>query len=204
MISSVWDQNTLHYAGCALGSFEHGRFDPSNWARLSFGSSYYAPSVFHDVDNRPCLMFWMRGVEDVQEQWAGCLSVPFVIGGDDHCLALTWHPDLLQHLGTAEQSTSAELDCPALVTWSPSGDARLLLGSASLRAEPGRLLLERPGVEEEALPYSGGAVDVLVDGPTIEILASGLVLGGAVEPIGLVSSTAGRITVRRLHERKDT
>ena len=52
MVSSVWDDDVLHYAGYAVGSYADGRFTATHWGRLTYGDSYYAPSLFRDADGR--------------------------------------------------------------------------------------------------------------------------------------------------------
>ncbi|WP_201788494.1 glycoside hydrolase family 32 protein [Rathayibacter sp. VKM Ac-2630] len=50
LISSVWDDDVLHYAAYGIGDYADGRFEARDWGRLSFGDSYYAPSFFRDED----------------------------------------------------------------------------------------------------------------------------------------------------------
>ena len=80
MLASVWEADVLHHVGYGLGAtFDRGRFAATDWGRLGFGDSYYAPSYFRDREGRPCLIFWMRGVADAEAGWSGCLSMPYVL-----------------------------------------------------------------------------------------------------------------------------
>lgn len=189
MVSSVWDDDVLHYAGYAIGgseSYADGRLTPEDWGRLSFGSSYYAPSFFRDREGRPCLMFWMRGVTDSEQGWASCLSVPHVLVVDAGRLVAAPHPDVAAVRGAelAPGETAAAFDLEWLP--SPTGD-RLVLASSSAKtvcvsAADGMVSLERPGQETWAMPWSGAPLRVLVDGPTIEISSVDGILGGPIEP----------------------
>src|SRR5699024_9833162 len=48
MVSSVWDDDVLYYAGYAVGDYADGHFTAQSWGRLTYGPSYYAPSFFRD------------------------------------------------------------------------------------------------------------------------------------------------------------
>ena len=76
MVSSVWDDDVLHYAGYAIGTYADGTFTATRWGRLTYGDSYYAPSFYRDSAGRPCLSFWMRGVADIADGWAGAHVSP--------------------------------------------------------------------------------------------------------------------------------
>ncbi|MFC4783982.1 glycoside hydrolase family 32 protein [Nocardioides sp. MAHUQ-72] len=189
MVSSVWDDDVLHYAGYGIGdadSYRDGRFSPTDWGQLSFGGSYYAPSFFRDRDGRPCLMFWMRGVQDTDQGWASCLSVPYLLSVQDGRLVARPHPEL-----EARRSAEVAAGEPAVafdLEWTPAPDGdQLALGSGSgktarISVGDGLVALERPGLETWTMPWSGGPVRVLVDGPVLEICTTDGVLGAAIEP----------------------
>lgn len=189
MVSSVWDHDVLHYAGYGLGgpdSYRAGRFSPTGWGQLSFGGSYYAPSFFRDKDGRPCLMFWMRGVQDVQAGWASCLSVPHVLSVQDGRLVAMPHPEVdgrrRERLRPGVPAASFDL------TWDPaSADDDLLLEgpsgkTARLVVADGAVALERPGQDVWAMPWSGEQLRILVDGSVVEVSSARGILGGPVEP----------------------
>lgn len=189
MVSSVWDADVLHYAGYGIGghlSYGGGRFDPDDWGRLSYGSSYYAPSFFRDRAGRPSLMFWMRGVNSREEGWASCLSVPYVLSVQEGRLVAAPHPEVDASRGAVmspgDHATAFDLE------WAPatSGD-QLVLASAGgknarLTVAAGSLSLERPGLESWSMPWGGEPVRVIVDGPVVEISSRHGIIGGPIEP----------------------
>jgi beta-fructofuranosidase len=189
MVSSVWDDDVLHYAGYGIGdrhSYRDGRFAPIDWGRLSFGESYYAPSFFRDRDGRACLMFWMRGVTDSKEGWASCLSVPYLLSVEHGRLVLRPHPELADRRGVevVAGASAAGID----LEWMPSPDGDVLtLGSENgetvrISTCNGLVTLERPGLDTWTMPWSGGQVRVLIDGPVLEICTADGILGGSIEP----------------------
>ena len=201
MVSSIWDDDVLHYAGYAIGdagSYRDGRFTPADWGRLSFGDSYYAPSFFRDRDGRPCLMFWMRGVADAEQGWASCLSLPHVLTVRDGRLVATPHPELTT--GRASTMRAGEEAVGFDVEWSPSpaGDQLVLTSGAGktgcLTAADGAVTLERPGLDGWSMPWSGGPIRVVVDGSVVEVSSADGILGGAIDPTTGWQSPAGECT----------
>ncbi|MDO8147692.1 glycoside hydrolase family 32 protein [Isoptericola sp. b515] len=195
MVSSIWDDDVLHYAGYAIGSYADGRFEADTWGRLSFGDSYYAPSFFRDRDGRPCLMFWMRGVHDDDAGWSSCLSVPHVLSVVGERLVATPHPDLDARRGREAVDGDQVIDAE----WAPhpGGDRLVLtagdLESAAVSAADGVVRLDRPGCKTTEMPWTGGALRVVVDGPTIEISSLDGVLGGPITPLSTVLPVAGEL-----------
>ncbi|GAA1955498.1 hypothetical protein GCM10009798_13420 [Nocardioides panacihumi] len=189
MVSSVWDNDVLHYAGYAVGdrdSYGAGRFSPTEWGQLSFGGSYYAPSFFRDEDGRPCLMFWMRGVVDAGAGWASCLSVPHTLAVQGGRLVASPHPELEVRrqtpLGSGEHAAAFDL------VWNvASPDEELLLEgpsgkTARLTVSNGVVALERPGQETWTMPWSGERLRMLVDGSVVEVSSHRGILGGPIDP----------------------
>lgn len=187
MVSSVWDDDVLHYAGYALGSYATGRFDAKTWGRLTHGPSYYAPSFFRDAAGRPCLLFWMRGVEDVEAGWAGAHSVPYVLGVEGDRLVASPHPDVERY----RQAPVADGVVPGLaadVLWSPREDAPVVVSSGGetmveLRLTGGRLEA-RVGDEVWHLPCDGEEVRIILDAQVVEISCAGGMLGLVAAPAG--------------------
>lgn len=202
MVSSVWDDDVLHYVGYGIGGADthvDGRFTPTDWGQLSFGESYYAPSFFRDRDQRPCLMFWMRGVSDVDQGWASCLSVPYLLSVQNGRLVADPHPEIAGHraasLGAREPAPAFDLEwAPA-----PAGDQLVLAAdtgkTACLTVANGAVTLERPGCDNWSMPWSGEQLRVLVDGSVIEVSSVSGVLGGAIEPTTTWQSVAGECFV---------
>lgn len=196
MVSSVWNDDVLHYAGYGIGTYAEGRFEARTWGQLSFGDSYYAPSFFQDRAGRPCLIFWMRGVSDAEEGWSSALSLPYILSVVDDKLVAEPHPDVAAHRTGPADDGGPVFD----LEWAPAeqGDRAVLVGataeSAVIEAADGLLRLERPGHKSEEMPWTGGAVRVVVDGPTVEISTRDGVLGGAIEPVVELRPMAGAAT----------
>lgn len=187
MVSSVWDDDVLHYAGYALGSYATGRFDAKTFGRLTHGPSYYAPSFFRDAAGRPCLLFWMRGVEDAEAGWASAHSVPYVLGVEGDRLVASPHPDVELY----RQAPVADGVVPGLaadVLWSPREGAPLVVSSAGrtvleLRLSDGRIEA-RIGDEVWHLPWDGDDARLILDAQVVEISCAGGLLGLVAAPSG--------------------
>ena len=201
MVSSIWDDDVLHYAGYAIGgpdSYRDGRFSPTDWGQLSFGESYYAPSFFRDRDGRPSLIFWMRGVSDAQQGWASCLSIPYLLSVQEGRLVAEPHPEVAARrthtIGVSEHATAVDIE------WRPTPGDRLTFDShsgkcAQLRVEDRSIIMERPGQEPCSMPWSGGPVRVIADGPVLEVSSSDCVIGGPMQPAEAWFSPHGNCTV---------
>lgn len=187
MVSSVWDNDTLYYAGYAVGTYADGRFTAEAWGRLTYGPSYYAPSFFRDADGRPCLTFWMRGVSDLDAGWASAHSVPHVLTLEGDRLVATPHPDVEMYRTATAGGTALDLE------WSPANGDELAIADASgavatLRVTEGELTVRGAG-DEWRMPVAN-PIRVIVDAQAIEI-SSVRGLGG----LG-VSSQGAAYTVR--------
>ena len=184
MVTSVWDADVLHYAAYAIGDLENGRFSADAWGRLTYGPSYYAPSFFHDAAGRPCLMFWMRGVADLAAGWASALSVPHVLTRHGDRLVAAPHPDL-ETYRSAAAAPHAPLGSAADIAWTPAGDtARLEIGvdgrqAMSVTVRQTELTVHTDN-GEWSMPFAGGDVRVLLDGPVVELSTASGLLGVAV------------------------
>jgi beta-fructofuranosidase len=198
----VWDDDVLHYAGYAVGSYADGSFTATSWGRLTYGPSYYAPSFFRDADGRPCLLFWMRGVQDAATGWASAHSVPHVLTLDGDTLVATPHPDLARYRGTRIEG--GRLDGLAGdLAWYPAADDELRISSGSrpvatlrtradaLDVHVGEESWSVPGVE----PRRSG-IRIILDGPVLEVSTSAGIFGVAITPAGdrfVVESAEGRV-----------
>ena len=171
MVSSVWDADVLHYAGYAVGSYDDGLFQAESWGRLTFGDSYYAPSLFTDADGRPCLLFWMRGIGDPEAGWEGAHSVPYALSLDGDRLIATPHPDVAGHRRPATGSGTVS-GLAADITWSDADGGSLTIESGAAVAvtisRDGETLRVRSAGSEATAPVSGD-VRVLIDGPVLEV-----------------------------------
>ena len=195
LISSVWDADVLYYAGYGIGDYADGRFDAHDWGQISFGGSYYAPSFFRDEEGRPCLMFWMRGVSDAQAGWSSALSLPHLLDVRDGRLVVLPHPAWAAAPGRMVDLAGLTGD-PVKVTWTPgaAGDRLELAPSTTLLWDGTEVLLARAGAETWRAPHAGGSVDVVIDGPVLEAVTTGGVLGGPVAPVTSAYAAGGQAT----------
>jgi len=147
----------------------------------------YYTRLFRDTDGRPCILFWMRGVEDIGAGWAGAHSVPYVLGVDGDRLTAVPHPDLERY--RADPVADGVMSgLAADVEWSASEGATLVVTSAGqpiveLRAGAG-LLEARAGAQAWQMPFDGGDVRVVLDAQVVEISCASGVLGLTGAPAG--------------------
>jgi beta-fructofuranosidase len=187
MVSSVWDDDVLHYAGYAAGTYREGQFRADSWGRLTFGPSYYAPSFFRDADGRPCLTFWMRGIDDAESGWASAHSVPHVLAFQEEHLVAAPHPDLEKYrspaVGTGELPGHA-----GDIVWSPSPGDSLSVTSGGqhvfVLSADAHSISAKTESEAFEVPYLGGDVRIILDAQAVEISSRGGVLGFAATPEG--------------------
>lgn len=123
LVTSIWEDDVLHYVAYGVGHYADGRFEARSWGQLSYGKSYYAPSFFRDKDGKPSLIFWVRGVVSPDGQWASALSIPHTLSLVGDTLVAAPHEDLstygrpaqLQRVGEAAFETvltaGADLRC---------------------------------------------------------------------------------------------
>lgn len=169
MVSSVWDDNVLHYTGYAIGSYADGRFTAEVWGRLTYGPSYYAPSFFRDSGGRPCLTFWMRGVHDLEAGWASAHSLPHVLTIDGDTLVATPHPDVERYRRVDAHGTALD------IAWSPGVAGELVIHDATgavvaLRVSDGDVVVAGEG-EEWRMP-AADPIRIIIDAQTVEISSS--------------------------------
>jgi len=206
LVTSVWFDDVLHYAAYAVGRYADGLFLPESWGQLSYGPSYYAPSFFRDADGHPSLSFWLRGVGDRAAGWMGAHSVPHRLALDSDRLVATPHARLAAY--RAEPVPSGQVDgLVADVVWSPEDGAalRCVSGGAELfrlRLGPTGLVLHH-GRESWAMPYDGGPVRLVVDGPVVEVSARLGLLALPLDPAGRdldLTADGGELTVWPLRD----
>lgn len=200
LISSVWDADALHYAGYGIGDYDSASFRAASWGRLTYGSSYYAPSLFRDAEGRPCLLFWMRGIADETEGWASAHSIPHLLRREGDRLIATPHPDLEKYRGPAA-SPGAVLGTAADIEWRPGSEGRLEVGDDlgrvfDISLSGGTLRFTSETLAEE-MPCDGGPVRVVLDGPIVEVSTAAGLLGGILRaPQGgfVVQTSEGELT----------
>lgn len=178
LVFSVWDDDTLHYVAYALGVMSGGRFAVRVWGRLSYGPSYYAPSLFIDSSGAPALTFWIRGVEDRDAGWVGAHSLPHSLSVVGDQLVATPHADLERYrAGVVEDGPSGfRVDGPVDVSWAPEdGDALRLLADGGVAVgvtRRGEALNIVVGDQRWDVPVEG-PVRLVLDGPVLELSSAG-------------------------------
>ncbi|MDN4640025.1 glycoside hydrolase family 32 protein [Agreia sp. PsM10] len=178
MVTSVWQDDVLHYVAYAIGTFVDGRFDATAWGRLTYGDSYYAPSFFRDRDGLPCLISWMRGAIDAEVVRASALSVPHVLRLEGDTLVAAPHP-------TIAQAASAALTSIAVgEEWTASSSDSALI----IRREVDSVTCTWQGVET-IVPTGDGEVQVLVDGETVELFTGAALFGVGSASVFEIGST---------------
>lgn len=197
MLSSIWDADVLHYAAYALGSCEKGRFSANNWGRLTWGSSFYAPSLFTDSDGRESVMFWLRGVAG--DGWAGALSIPYLLTVNNGRLVASPHPDL-DARRTKELADGTVPHLAADIEWAAdAGSLDISSGSltlASFTRNGDQMVFTTPS-SEDTFPAAEN-VRIVVDGPILEVSSSAGLFATVVAPQGSslkVTATEGILKV---------
>lgn len=201
MVSSVWDDDVLHYAGYAIGSYTDGVFHPETWGRLTYGDSYYAPSLFTDADGHPCLVFWMRGIGGAEQGWASAHSVPHRLSIQGDRLVATPHPDVAARRSQTGGSSVEGL--AADILW--NGDGVLTVASGGLDVvaldRVGHSLSVRLGGDATPIPVTG-EVRLVLDGPILEVSSASGIFGARIEPEGdeltVTAAGAGPLRVHAL------
>jgi beta-fructofuranosidase len=182
MVTSVWDADVLHYVVYAVGRYQDGIFAPETWGRLSYGDSYYAPTVYRDAAGRPGMLFWLRGIADPDAGWAGAHSVPHELRleGD----VLTASPargiEPYRRPGSPERIEGWAAD----VVWNPGTRLHLVSDHAevaTIAVSDGVLTLTAGG-QPRRMPYPGGEIRLIVDGPILEVSSRGGVIATAIAP----------------------
>ena len=166
MVTSVWQDDELHYVAYAIGTFADGRFDATSWGRLTFGDSYYAPSFFRDRDGLPCLISWMRGAGDATAGRASALSVPHVLRLEGETLVAEPHP------GVALASASARTRIAVGEEWT----TQCADGVLTIRRERDSTVCTWQG-RVTVVPAGDREVEVLVDGETVEVFTGAALFG---------------------------
>lgn len=194
LITSVWDQDLLHYAAYGIGSLIDGAFVAVSWGRLTYGESYYAPSFFRDRHGRPCLSLWMRGIADEDAGWASAHSIPHALAIQDGVLRAIPHADLEQLRGPRCGTGDPEIAPWADLVWQPGADPDTLrvhsrhIDMLGLETRPGELeVTTRAGVA--AMPWSDGEIRIVLDTGIAEISTRDGMLGLPIPP------TEGPLTI---------
>ena len=175
LLISAMDGADLSRMIYAVGDEVSGEFVAASWGVLEHSGRGYATTTFRDRDGLPALIHWVReqpGV--VAEDFSGAQSVTYrmhVVGDELH---LTWHPDVVQALGSSIREFTAE---PGAVI--PLGETGRLVVS-----EGGDRLDYFVGDERWfTVPTGSGRVRFVEDVDLVELLVDG-VPGGVSGRIG--------------------
>lgn len=200
LVTSVWEDDVLHYVAYGVGSYNDGKFTARVWKQLSYGAGYYAPSFFRDKDGKPSLIFWIRGVISPDRKWASVLSIPHTLTLQDDTLVATPHEDLDIYTVPAlsairgTDSFNAVLSAGADFSWNPGEGTTIRLKAggktlATLTHANNELIINVPNnndFTDVRIPVpSGSRVRAIIDRGTLEVSARG---GIAAAPLPLLDS----------------
>jgi beta-fructofuranosidase len=195
LIVSVWDDSTTGHVAAAVGGYADGQMHVDHWSRLTYGHDagvdigHYAVTTFTDADGDPCLMGWIRQVGGEQAGWAGALSIPYRLALQDDRLLLDPHPAVRARRGVDPRRTLG-------LDWGRAG--RPPEGSLRVSTTDGTPVAElsvhhgtvevRTSTSTQSAPLGPGPVNVLVDGPVLEVCTGTALVGlplvgdGEVDP----------------------
>ncbi len=176
LVVSAWAPGAIHHAAAAVGDWVDGRFLARAWQQLTLGPGYYAPSVFRDREGRASIVFWIRDVGSPGDGWQGAISVPHLLGVQDGRVVTRPHPDATAAAHRVEVGAAAEAttDGPTLVEAAVgiASDLRVVeapYAEVRIRAAGADLVVELDGVERTRFPRDAERLQVLVDGPAVEL-----------------------------------
>ncbi|MET0526712.1 MAG: glycoside hydrolase family 32 protein [Nocardioides sp.] len=156
------------------------RFDAGPWRRLGYGS-YYAASTFLDADGRPGLVHWVREVIDTDAGWAGVTSLPHLLERDGERLVARPHPALDGVSTLLDRRGSLGGSAVTDVEWQPAADDELVPRAGLTLAVAADVLTVRSGARVATMPWRGGPLRVVVDGPVLEVFGADGVLALPVD-----------------------
>jgi beta-fructofuranosidase len=166
LVVSVWDEVPGAVA-CALGDYDGRRFTPRDWHWLATGPCY-ATTVFSDAQGRRCAFSWLQETGAADGDWAGALSVPWLLAADGDRVAVRPHPDVdTLRTGVRAQSEPRPLSSEPLVLGPLPAQADVEL-RADPAGEPLLLTLDEPSgrlLTVVADPAAGQLRLTVPDGP---------------------------------------
>jgi beta-fructofuranosidase len=184
MVTSVWDADVLHYVVYAIGDYHDGVFTPQTWGRLSYGDSYYAPTVFTGRSGRSSLLFWLRDISDPDAGWAGAHSVPHELRLDGDVLIASPASglDAYRRPATPERTKGLAVDA----VWASGSRANLVSAGSVVATIEVRDESVQLSVDERAwqMPYAGGPLRIIADGPILEVSSRAGVVAAPIRPSG--------------------
>jgi beta-fructofuranosidase len=226
LMVSVWD-DVPGGVSCAVGDYDGRRFTARSWHSLA-ADPLYATTTFVDAAGRRCAMSWLQEAGPAEGEWAGTLTVPWLLVRDGDRVGARPHPDVdtlrtgvlfragPAGLGAVPLDVGGVGACCDVEVAAEPGDARL---SLALRDEDGLLVgvgvdpavgtaeLTARGGRTVRLPLrrpadGGVALRLLLDTTVAELFLSGGAVAAArtAPPAGAVTlSVSGPgVALRRL------
>jgi beta-fructofuranosidase len=199
LIASVWHADELHDVVYGLGAYAEGRFEPTDWKRLTVGKGLYAASTFRDREDNQCVVFWVRGTGDGLS-WAGAISTPYRIELGAGQLILTPHPAveaLWTQLVRLPPHRRLKTGPQSYLEWTATADDRMQLTAASglavaeMTLGRNQLHVEVDGHDEELALSDGLPVRIIADGSVLEISTGTQIAAYTVEPVEFIELSGG-------------
>jgi beta-fructofuranosidase len=171
LLVSLWGQGATGVAG-AIGDLQDGRFVARRWRRFA-SAPLYATTTFDDAQGRRCALSWIQEDAPAAGDWAGTLSVPWLLGRDGDRITVAPHPDV------------DTLRADPLVDGGPRrvGAQPFRIGPVEPYLDITVEAVERPvevTLAEEDRPLAsvvvdptGGSVRLLVDAGVLEVFSDG-------------------------------
>lgn len=191
LLVGSWKAGITGEVLAAVGHLQDGRLDTTEWTQITHGGGHYAATTFLDADDQPCVIFWIRGIADLEAGWAGALSLPYRLSVTDGRLRLQPHPSALYAFRTDSKESRLLLtvddiggfDHPRVDVTSGRDELIVSVGSTHLR------IPSMPGDPAEE-------VTIAIDGPILEVCTRSSVAGAqlALPAPALVEGTAGGVT----------
>jgi len=199
LVVSACDPGRILHVVYALVEDHGDRFDLGPWQRLTYGPSLYAASTFTDADGEPGLVAWLRAVGDAETGWMGAHSLPVRVRLTGDLLVAEPPPALAaRRAGRVMEGllpAVADLDWAAL-----PGDVLVADDRCRLDAV-GETVAVTVGEERHEVPWAGGPLRVVLDGPVLEVYGD---RGWLAVPVpatgrdGVLSGSTDRVTAHRL------
>lgn len=180
LVASLWGDDETQYVEASVGTYRDGTFHGGEWTRIGYGHGHYAPTPFTGPQGETGLFFWIRGVGDPADGWAGAISAPYLLSVVDGRVALDplrTGRDRVEGSEVARWLTSNGGDGD-LVIFGPDGSP-----VASVVADGPDLIVEAGGAPVR-VPRGPGAVSALLDGSVLEVCTGTALVGLPLVPGG--------------------
>lgn len=193
LVVSTWRGGITGEVLAGVGDRDGEHLAVESWQQLSLGGGPYAPTAFVDADGRSCLLFWIRGIVDPDGAWAGALSLPYVMSVEGGRLVLRPHPSVVAAVASDDRVLG--------LTWSGGPRPLELVGGDGERVavldRTGDTLRVRTGSREVALalPHPDLAIDVVLDGPVLEVSSGTAVIALQVPAVAAMPPTRQDVQV---------